>query len=276
MKTPYISVILPTKNNIRTITKCLDSIVNQDFEDFEVIFVDNFSTDWTFEIAKTYQNIINIQLFQVGPERNIQRHFWFEKSSWKILYFIDSDMYLSSGLFGEVYQKFQNKELWWLIIPEENIKWEKYWTKVKAFERSFYNWDDTIEAARIFRRDVYSSVGWYNKELIAWEDWDLSERIKRSWANIDRLNSKIIHDEWEIILWQLLKKKYYYWSKIWPYVSSNSKISIISKIYFFRPVFYKKYYKFLENPILIPWFLILMTTELIMGWLGFLKNKITK
>ena len=56
------SIILTTKNNERTIKKCLDSIVEQDYKDIEVIFVDNFSDDLTFEIAKEYEKKLDIDL----------------------------------------------------------------------------------------------------------------------------------------------------------------------------------------------------------------------
>jgi len=52
---PLFSIILPTKNNTRTIEKCLDSILSQTYSNIEVIFVDNFSTDDTYEIAKIFE-----------------------------------------------------------------------------------------------------------------------------------------------------------------------------------------------------------------------------
>lgn len=266
------SIILPTRNNLRTIWKCLESIKNQTYANIEVIFIDNFSTDWTYEIAKEYENILNIKVFQVWPERNIQRHFWFEKSTWEYLYFLDSDMYLEPTLVWDAIIEFENNDnIWWIIVPEDNIPWELYWTKVKAFERSFYDWDDTIEAARIFKRKVYEEVWWYDQSLISWEDWDLSERIK-SKHKISRIKWRVAHDEWEIVLSELLKKKLYYWWKISWYVKKQSYLWMLKKIYFFRPIFYKKFHKFINHPFLSLWFIYMMNLELIMFGIWYIKD----
>lgn len=276
MNKPLFSIILPTKNNTRTIKKCLESILNQTYLNIEVIFVDNFSDDDTLKIAKSFENKMNIKIFQIWPERHIQRRFWFEKSTWDIVYFIDSDMYICSENFIQesVDIFINNPNIWWLIVPEDNFEWKGYWTKVKALERSFYDWDNSIEAARIFRRNVYEEVGWYNEKLIAWEDWDLSERIKKAWNIIKRTSSRVLHDEWEIELIKLLKKKMYYGWQIWWYIKTNNKSSIISKIYIFRLVYYKKFYKFLQKPILFPGFIAMMTLELISAWIWLIKSKI--
>lgn len=275
MNNPLFTIILPTKNNMRTIWECLDSIINQTYDNIEVIFVDNFSTDGTYELANSYRDKLNIKLFQVGPERNVQRGFWFDKSEWEFVYFIDSDMYLSQNIVAEAVTGFQaDKQIWAFIIPEDNKDWSWYWTKVKAYERSFYDWDDTIEAARIFRREVYRDAGWYNESMISWEDWDLSQRVKAKYK-IERVKWRVTHDEWEIILSKLLYKKYYYGKKFTWYVNNNKWGSIVNKIYFLRPVFYKKIRNFPNKYHLIPGLIIMLMLELFAWWGGFIIGKLT-
>ena len=52
--TPLISIIIRTKNEERWIAHCLSSIFIQDYSNFEVIVVDNESTDHTIEVAKRF------------------------------------------------------------------------------------------------------------------------------------------------------------------------------------------------------------------------------
>ena len=67
-----ISIIIRTKNEERWIGHCLSMIFKQDYSDFEVIVVDNASTDHTLEIAKRYSiaKFINIDKFFPGKALN--------------------------------------------------------------------------------------------------------------------------------------------------------------------------------------------------------------
>jgi glycosyltransferase involved in cell wall biosynthesis len=63
-RTPRVSIGLPVFNGERYLARALDSLVAQDFEDFELIISDNASTDGTAEICKEY----------VGRDRRIRFH----------------------------------------------------------------------------------------------------------------------------------------------------------------------------------------------------------
>lgn len=67
-----ISIIIRTKNEERWIGHCLSMIYKQDFKDFEVILVDNGSTDHTVEIAKRYpiDRLVTIEKFLPGKAIN--------------------------------------------------------------------------------------------------------------------------------------------------------------------------------------------------------------
>ncbi len=69
---PTISIIIRTKNEERWIGHCLKKIYQQDFKDFEIILVDNNSTDQTIQIAKKFliSKILNIKKFIPGKALN--------------------------------------------------------------------------------------------------------------------------------------------------------------------------------------------------------------
>jgi len=72
-KNPKISVIVRTKNEEKWISSCLDSISRQRYRNFEVILVDNCSTDQTVEKAKKFdiERIISIDDFLPGLAINL-------------------------------------------------------------------------------------------------------------------------------------------------------------------------------------------------------------
>jgi len=69
---PEVSIIIRTYNEERWISHCLSAIFNQDFDNFEVILVDNNSTDHTVEVAKRYpvSTIVKIDKFFPGKALN--------------------------------------------------------------------------------------------------------------------------------------------------------------------------------------------------------------
>ncbi len=72
LKNPKVSIIVRTYNEERWISHCLGAIFKQDFESFEVILVDNNSTDHTVKVAKRYPvtKVVSIDKFIPGKAIN--------------------------------------------------------------------------------------------------------------------------------------------------------------------------------------------------------------
>ena len=64
-----IGIIIPNYNYEHTIDKCLKSILAQSYKHYEVIFIDDCSTDKSVEIAKYYENEMPIKVIQLKQKR---------------------------------------------------------------------------------------------------------------------------------------------------------------------------------------------------------------
>ncbi|MBO5421993.1 MAG: glycosyltransferase family 2 protein [Clostridia bacterium] len=100
-KTPLISIIVPSFNEEKNISRCLDSILDQTYKNFEVICVDDNSTDRTFEIIKEYSlKDSRIKPFK-NPSKGVSsaRNFGIENSCGDYIGFVDSDDFIQPQMY---------------------------------------------------------------------------------------------------------------------------------------------------------------------------------
>jgi len=89
---PYFSIIIPLYNREKVLPRTLDSIKNQIFRDFEVIIIDDASTDNSLEVAVHYDLANKIIIENVvNSERCVSRNRGLEAASGKYICFLDSD-----------------------------------------------------------------------------------------------------------------------------------------------------------------------------------------
>jgi glycosyltransferase involved in cell wall biosynthesis len=171
---PLISVVVTTKNEQANIENCLRSIKNQSYKNYEIIVVDNFSTDQTKIIAQKYSN----KFYQIGPERSGQRNYGFiELASGEFGLYLDADMILAPNLLKQFVDNISEEVAGYFI--EEIILGQSFFNKVRRFERFFYN-TTPIDAVRIFPLDKFKKVGGFDEQLFvsgSGEDWDLDVKL---------------------------------------------------------------------------------------------------
>jgi glycosyltransferase involved in cell wall biosynthesis len=90
---PFFSVAIPTYNRARLIAATIDSVLAQDWQDFELVIIDDGSTDNTGEIIeKSYAGHPKVRYFrQVNSERGAARNRGLKESRGAYVVFFDSD-----------------------------------------------------------------------------------------------------------------------------------------------------------------------------------------
>jgi len=95
MTLPYFSIVLPTFNRAHLIETAIKSVLMQSFSDWELIIIDDGSTDNTkeviFEFSSSDERIK--YFYQENQERSIARNNGIEKSKGRFICFLDSDDY---------------------------------------------------------------------------------------------------------------------------------------------------------------------------------------
>jgi len=98
---PFFSVIIPTYNRAKSITEAIQSVVNQTFDDFEILVIDDGSTDNTRGLVNALeQKDARIRyVYQNNAERSAARNRGIEISKGQYICFLDSDdIYLNNHL----------------------------------------------------------------------------------------------------------------------------------------------------------------------------------
>jgi glycosyltransferase involved in cell wall biosynthesis len=97
-RSPKVSVILPARNEGRYIARCLDSLLGQDYPNFEIIAINDSSTDGTGEIMKAYAaNDLRVMHIDASPKpegwtgKNWACYQGFLRARGELLMFTDAD-----------------------------------------------------------------------------------------------------------------------------------------------------------------------------------------
>lgn len=241
---PLVSVIVPTRNSEEFLHACLRSIILQTYPNIELIVVDRDSTDSTKQIARTYtQNVYNH-----GPERSAQVNFGVTKASGTYIYKVDSDFLLDPALIAECVAK--TREGFDAVVvyntPDVSVSWI---AKIHKFEFDLHRNSPQYGSARFVRKDVYQSIGGFNEEITAGEDYDFQNKLNRSGYKTGFVEAEAIHlGEPKKFLPYLVKC--YQYGKDAAYYQKNNPKEFDGRLNFILLIWFYHWKEFLSHPLL--------------------------
>ena len=158
-----VSVIVPAYNAEKTIEKCINSLINQTFDDYEIIILNDGSIDGTKKILKRFENnkkikIINKSNEGIGKTRNLG----IRRASGEYIMFVDSDDYVDNQII-EKYYKFaleNNLDLvtstYKKVINNNIISWPgtKYDIGNLKTNPQILNYIEYGPCAKLYRREL--------------------------------------------------------------------------------------------------------------------------
>ena len=178
-----VSVVIPSYNRASLLKEAIDSVLGQDFDDFELIVVDDGSTDDTPGLLQSYPNICVVRQDRRGV--SAARNAGIRRASGRFLAFLDSDdLWLPGKLsaqmtFFKTHPKAvicQTEEVWIRSGVRVNPKRRHRKYAGMIFERSV-ELCLVSPSAVMLERSLLDEVGWFDESLPACEDYDLWLRI---------------------------------------------------------------------------------------------------
>ncbi len=108
-----VSVIVPIYNVVQYVGECIESILNQTFQDIEIILVNDGSTDGSDKIAKDFarQNDKIILISQKNAGLSAARNKGLQAAGGKYVYFIDSDDFLAPAALERLWEVSEREQL---------------------------------------------------------------------------------------------------------------------------------------------------------------------
>jgi len=190
---PIVSVIIPNYNNSKYLNECLDSVLNQTYGNFEIVIVDDCSTDNSLEILQEYSSKHDrIKLIQNKKNQMVSktRHIGIENSKGEYLTTLDSDdLYVDKNKIEEEMDLILSKGnniIAYSGIVRINKTGEKTKTVMNnrnAKEGNIFKEIITRNCAIprdfTFSKKLYYEVGGYDFNILLYEDWDLKIRLSR-------------------------------------------------------------------------------------------------
>jgi glycosyltransferase len=180
-----ISILTPTYNSEKTIIRNIDSIINQTYENFEHIFVDNLSLDRTIQLIKEYYvnaGIINKLKIISEKDDGISNAFnkGISAATGEIIAILNSDdSYYSKQVFEKVIEILKNPEILFVHgdiffndpVYGSNIRRPLLCPITTAMP---YN-----HPTMFFRREVYEKYGLYDENYKYAMDYEFIIRLER-------------------------------------------------------------------------------------------------
>ena len=184
MKHPLVSVIIPTYNRSQMVQEAIDSVLNQDFADYELIVVDDGSGDNTPAILAAYGQAITV-LHQSNKGVSAARNHGIAAAAGPLIAFLDSDdLWLPRKLSTQV--KFF-KDHPDAVINQTQERWIRHGIRVNSKQRhhkfSGMIFEHSLAlclvspSAVMIKKSLLEAVGVFDEQLPACEDYDLWLRI---------------------------------------------------------------------------------------------------
>jgi glycosyltransferase involved in cell wall biosynthesis len=181
MMRPLFSVVIPTYNRAELLPRAIDSVLNQTFADFEVIVVDDGSTDRTRDVVSDYSDhrvgYIRIEHSGVGAARNAGA----KKASGEWLVFLDSDDQALPNWLETAHDVVGNGdvELFCCAVQVVDATGKPRMAKAPVDHGPLFgNLTANFLAGSCFiRRTLFEQIGGYRRELSYGENFEMGVRV---------------------------------------------------------------------------------------------------
>jgi glycosyltransferase involved in cell wall biosynthesis len=200
-----VSIIIPTYNSAKYLRQAIDSVFKQSFKDWELIIIDDASSDETTSLVSKYLDNASsnydsrVRYFKnetnLGISKTRNKGISLASADSKYIAMLDSDdIWLNPNKLTEQVTAIEHNPLlgivgtWMTQIDENGVEIGRISAGVEDEEirHSILHYNNIAQSSVVFRKDAALAVGGYDESLATMEDHDLWLKIGTKWqfANI--------------------------------------------------------------------------------------------
>ena len=177
-----VSVIVPVYNTQDYLRKCLDSLLQQDIDDYEVIVVNDGSPDESQKIIDEYKKYPIIKSYvKVNGGLSDARNYGLDRAEGEYIAFVDSDDYIRCDMLSKMYDKAKKDDL--DIVVCDSINVYPSGQEVLVHSNLHYSDDEVrnyliaapMACTRMFKRNILDSIRF--KAGIYYEDLHMCPKV---------------------------------------------------------------------------------------------------
>ena len=187
-----VTIIVPVKNEEKTVGKCLHSLKSLNYSNYEIIVVNDGSTDKTEEILKQFSAINVLNTNGIGP--SMARNLAIDKSGGEYLAFTDADCLIDKEWLNQLLAYFTDTYIMGVggdqLCPEDETPFGKdvhNFLKLIAFSSDYLKTEKEVMNIRhnptcnmMYRKAAFEKIGNFKKDLWPCEDLEFDCRLIQS------------------------------------------------------------------------------------------------
>ena len=187
---PFFSIVIPTYNRASTISRSLDSVLNQSFQDWECLIVDDHSTDNTKELIEKYHSqdsrikyLVNSRKKGAPGARNIGLAK--AKSDWVAFFDSDDKMhhYFLERLYAKINASVDVITCWSNIIDSKTNKTIGLfnWVSENNIHPALLQGKTYVDTnSAIIRKSCLEKINGWSEDCPSFQEWDLHLRLSQT------------------------------------------------------------------------------------------------
>lgn len=175
------SIVIPTLNQVKTFEDTLQSVIRQDYGNYEIIVIDGGSTDGTIDMVMEYKEYISYFKSEKDSGQSSAINKGFKKATGDVYAWINSDDFYLQGAFSQVASVFKRDNSVDIVVGAGEIVTReciflKYIPAMEMERKNLLMWEDDkwiMQQCCFWRSEVWKKSGGVDESLHLLMDYDL-------------------------------------------------------------------------------------------------------